>query len=66
VDRDEKNPYLLVDYRQIWRKLRQEFGLNEQEISNLCVRMLEITHKRKVLTAIHRSWNRSWKAGNNP
>ncbi len=51
VDRDEKNPYLLVDYRQIWRKLRQEFGLNEQEISNLCVRMLEMTHKRKVLIA---------------
>jgi hypothetical protein len=51
VDSDEKNPYLWVDYRQIWLKLRQEFGLNGQEISNLCVRMLEMTHKRKVLTA---------------
>jgi len=51
VDRDKKNPILLVDYRQIWLKLRQEFGLNGQEISNLCVRMLEMTHKRKVLTA---------------
>jgi hypothetical protein len=51
VDRNEKNPILLVDYRQIWRKLNQKFGLNEQEISNLCVRMLEMVHKRKVLTA---------------
>jgi hypothetical protein len=51
VDRDKKKPYLLVDYRQIWLKLRQEFGLNEQEIKDLCMRMLEMTHKRKVLSA---------------
>jgi hypothetical protein len=51
VNRDEKNPYLWVDYDEIWRKLNQKFGLNEQEISDLCVRMLEMTHKRKVLIA---------------
>jgi len=51
VDRPKKNPYLLVNYRQIWRKLNQKFGLNEQEIKDLCVRMLEMTHKRKVFTA---------------
>jgi hypothetical protein len=51
ADRDEKNPYLLVNYDKIWRKLNQKFGLNNQEIKDLCVRMLEMTHKRKVLTA---------------
>jgi hypothetical protein len=53
VDRDEKNPYLWVDYDEIWSKLNQKFGLNNQEIKDLCVRMLEMTHKRKVLTAQH-------------
>jgi hypothetical protein len=51
ADRDEKNPILLVNYDKIWRKLNQKFGLNNQEIKDLCVRMLEMTHKRKVLTA---------------
>jgi hypothetical protein len=55
VDRDEKNPYLLVNYRQIWRKLNQKFGLNDQEIKDLCVRMLEMVHKRKVFTATYNS-----------
>jgi hypothetical protein len=50
ADRDKKKPYLLVDYDKIWRKLNQEFRLNEQEIKDLCVRMLEMTHKRKVFT----------------
>jgi len=49
VDRDKENPDLWVHYDKIWGKLNQEFGLNEQEISDLCVRMLEMTHKRKVL-----------------
>ncbi len=63
ADRDKKNPILLVDYDEIWLKLRQEFGLNEQEISNLCVRMLEMIHKRKVLTAplITALTIRSWR-----
>ena len=52
VDRNEKNPILYVDYDEIWRKLNQKFGLNGQEISDLCVRMLEMTHKRKVFTAV--------------
>ena len=50
ADRDEKNPILLVNYDKIWRKLNQKFGLNNQETKDLCVRMLEMTHKRKVLT----------------
>ena len=55
VDRNEKNPYLLVDYDEIWSKLRQEFGLNGQETKDLCVRILEMTYKRKVLTTFYRS-----------
>ena len=51
VDRNEKNSHLWVDYDKIWRKLNQKFGLNNQETKDLCVRMLEMTHKRKVLTA---------------
>jgi len=58
ADRDKENPYLLVDYDEIWLKLRQEFGLNYQETKDLCVRMLEMTHKRKVLTAEFRVSNR--------
>ena len=51
VDRNEKISHLWVDYDKIWRKLNQKFGLNNQETKDLCVRMLEMTHKRKVLTA---------------
>jgi hypothetical protein len=51
VDRGKKNPYLFVDYDEIWLKLNQKFGLNYQEIEALCVRILEMVHKRKVLTA---------------
>ena len=54
VDRNEKNSHLWVDYDKIWRKLNQKFGLNNQETKDLCVRMLEMTHKRKVLTAVFR------------
>ena len=50
VDRNEKNSHLWVDYDKIWRKLNQKFGLNNQETKDLCVRMLEMTHKRKILT----------------
>jgi hypothetical protein len=51
INRDKKNPTLWVDYDKIWSKLREDFGLNSQEASDLCKRMLEITHKRKVFTA---------------
>ena len=44
-------PALYVDYYQIWEKLRG-YGLETEDIRTLCVRMLETTHKRKVLTAI--------------
>ena len=51
INRNEKNPILFVDYDKIWSKLSENFGLNPQEIKDLCKRMLEITHKRKVFTA---------------
>jgi hypothetical protein len=50
INRGTKKPELLVDYTQIWDKL-EGYGLNSEEIRALCVRMLEVTHKRKVLTA---------------
>ena len=48
-----ENPILWVDYYQIWEKLRG-YGLNSEETKALCVRMLEATHKRKVLAAIRK------------
>ena len=54
INKMEKNPTLWVDYGEIWSKLSENFGLNSQEIKDLCKRMLEITHKRKVFTAEHR------------
>ena len=53
INRGTKNPSLYVDYYQIWEKLRG-YGLNSEETKALCVRMLEATHKRKVLTAIRK------------
>jgi hypothetical protein len=66
VDRDEKNPYLLVNYGEIWSKLNQKFGLNYQETKDLCVRMLEMTHKRKVFTATWSTSVSSGSAGDDP
>ena len=34
--------------RGIWKKL-EDYGLDREELMTLCIRMLEITHKRKVL-----------------
>jgi hypothetical protein len=51
INTGTKNPVLLVDYYQIWEKLK-DYGLNPEEIETLCMRMLEATHKRKVLTAL--------------
>ena len=45
-------PTLLVDYNQIWEKLK-DYGLNPEEVETLCVRMLEATHRRKASTASH-------------
>ena len=50
INRGVERPTLWVDYHQIWDKL-EGYGLNSEEIRALCVRMLEVTHKRKVLTA---------------
>jgi hypothetical protein len=51
INRGVERPTLYVDYHQIWVKLR-DYGLNLEEIGVLCVRMLEATHKRKVLTVL--------------
>ena len=51
IDRDTETPVLYVDYDEIWGKLR-DYGLDSEEIRTLCIRMLEVTHKRKVLTSI--------------
>ena len=51
INTGTKNPGLYVDYHQIWEKLK-DYGLKTKEIEDLCVRILEMTHKRKVFTAI--------------
>ncbi len=51
INTGTKKPSLYVDYDRIWVKLRG-YGLNWEENRALCVRMLEVTHKRKVLTAL--------------
>ena len=61
-----KNPILFVDYDKIWSKLREDFGLTYQETRDLCERMLEITHKRKVFTARHKFVLPFQEAGDNP
>jgi len=50
INAGTKNPGLYVDYRKIWVKLRG-YGLKAKEVEDLCVRMLEMTHKRKASTA---------------
>jgi hypothetical protein len=50
INTGDKNPILYLDYYQIWDKIR-DYGLKTEEIRALCVRMLEMTHKRKVFTA---------------
>ena len=51
INTGNKNHILLVDYYEIWVKLRDNYNLEYDEAMALCVRMLEATHKRKVLTA---------------
>ncbi len=62
INRGTKNPFLLVDYYQIWEKL-EDYGLKTKEVKDVCVRMLETTHKRKVLTSDfgRLSTNNDWK-----
>jgi hypothetical protein len=57
---------LWVDYGQIWLELRNNYGLSYDEAMALCVRMLEITHKRKVFTAVFATHNLNKVAGDNP
>ena len=54
INTGNKNPVLWVDYNLIWLKLRDNYDLSYDEVMALCVRMLEMTHKRKVLTANNR------------
>jgi predicted RND superfamily exporter protein len=49
INTGNKKPVLYISYDEIWEKL-QDYGLNGKEIKDLCVRMLEMTHKRKVFT----------------
>ena len=56
INTGDKNPVLYVDYNLIWLKLRDNYDLDYKEAMALCVRMLEMTHKRKVSTA-HRRIN---------
>jgi len=62
INTGTKIPELWVDYHQIWVKLK-DYGLDSEEIRALCIRMLEVTHKRKVLTAKNFLFNCncSWK-----
>ncbi len=50
IDKENEEHVLWVDYDEIWEKL-ENYGLEYYEIVALCIRMLEMTHKRKVLTA---------------
>jgi len=65
INTGTERPNLWVDYHQIWKKLRG-YGLNSEEIEALCIRMLEVTHKRKVLTASDISNMLFYFAGSNP
>ena len=46
-----EKPTLFVDYEQFWVKLKDDYNLSYKEAMALCVRMLEMVHKRKVLAA---------------
>ena len=65
INKGTKIPELLVDYDEIWRKL-ENYGLEYDEIKDLCIRMLEVTHKRKVLTARCQLQEVLQMAGSNP
>jgi len=50
INKGGKVPLLWIDHQQIWLKLNEDYGLSYEEAMALCVYMLEITHKRNVLT----------------
>jgi hypothetical protein len=55
----------LASSEKIWRKLK-DYGLDSEEIRALCIRMLEVTHKRKVLVTF---WHNNFEilgTENNP
>ena len=66
INAGNKNPVLYVDYDKIWLKLRDNYHLEYEEAMALCVRMLEMTHKRKVLTAAKTLAAAGGKAGDDP
>jgi hypothetical protein len=65
INTGTKIPELLASSEKIWRKLK-DYGLDSEEIRALCIRMLEVTHKRKVLVTF---WHNNFEilgAENNP
>lgn len=57
INTGTKEPELYLNYNKIWLKLKDNYGLNYKEAMDLCVRMLEMVHKRKVLTS---DWPSPW------
>ena len=51
INTGNEKPTLFVDYEQFWVKLKDDYNLSYKEVMALCVRMLEMVHKRKVLAA---------------
>ena len=65
INTGTKIPELLASPEKIWRKLK-DYGLDSEEIRALCIRMLEVTHKRKVLVTF---WHNNFEilgTENNP
>jgi hypothetical protein len=65
INTGTKIPELLASSEKIWRKLK-DYGLDSEEIRALCIRMLEVTHKRKVLVTF---WHNNFEilgTENNP
>jgi len=49
VDMNKKDPFLFIDYKQIFLKLNKDYNLSRREITDFCIYMLEVIYKRKVL-----------------
>jgi hypothetical protein len=60
INTGNKKPVLYISYDEIWHKLTHNYGLEREEVEALCVRMLEATHKRKVLKVTENFSLNSW------
>jgi hypothetical protein len=60
INTGNKKPVLYISYDQIWHKLTYNYRLQREEIQSLCIRMLEVTHKRKVLKVTENFSLNSW------